>query len=114
MARIEDVRLVDDLSGGEADETVPFSVDGGSWEVDLSAENAARFRAILAEYTAVARRAGITRPRRSLPVSSAEDRRNNQAVRQWARARGYKIGDRGRIPAEVLEAYHSAPVKAAS
>ena len=34
------------------------------------------------------------------------DREQNQAIRDWARKRGMKVSDRGRIPAEVLEAYH--------
>ncbi|MGH8918096.1 MAG: histone-like nucleoid-structuring protein Lsr2, partial [Actinomycetes bacterium] len=30
----------------------------------------------------------------------------NAAIREWARKNGYNVSDRGRIPAEVLDAYH--------
>ena len=36
------------------------------------------------------------------------DREQNQAIREWARAHKMKVSDRGRIPSEVLEAYHQA------
>jgi hypothetical protein len=36
------------------------------------------------------------------------DREQNQAIREWARKQGMKVNDRGRIPAELLEAYHKA------
>jgi len=35
------------------------------------------------------------------------DRDQNQAIREWARMKGYKVSDRGRIPKEVTEAYHN-------
>ena len=35
MAQITEVRLLDDLDGGEAAESVAFSLDGKSYEIDL-------------------------------------------------------------------------------
>ena len=40
------------------------------------------------------------------PRPAAADREQNQAIREWARKQGMKVSDRGRIPAEVLDAYH--------
>ena len=40
MARKVQVLLVDDLDGGAADETVSFALDGASYEIDLSSDNA--------------------------------------------------------------------------
>jgi hypothetical protein len=34
------------------------------------------------------------------------DREQNQAIREWARKRGMKVSDRGRISSEVTDAYH--------
>jgi hypothetical protein len=34
------------------------------------------------------------------------DREQNAAIREWARKNGFNVSDRGRIPAEVLDAYH--------
>ena len=44
MAQKVEVLLVDDIDGGEADETVSFSIDGTSYEIDLSKKNAAKLR----------------------------------------------------------------------
>ena len=46
MAQIREVRLVDDLDGEAADETVEFGIDGRNYEIDLSEPNAARLAAI--------------------------------------------------------------------
>ena len=44
MAQKIQVVLIDDIDGGDADETVRFSLDGTHYEIDLSASNAARLR----------------------------------------------------------------------
>lgn len=111
MAQIREVRLIDDLDGEAADETIEFGIDGKNYEIDLSKENAGKLRDALADFVAAARRSGGRRSR-SAPASAggsrrpSADREQNQAIRDWARKRGMKVSDRGRIPAEVLEAYH--------
>jgi hypothetical protein len=119
VAQIREIRLVDDLDGETADETVEFGIDGKNYEIDLSKENAGRLRGAFADYVSAARRSGGRRRASSASTSSASgaagaapkgrasiDREQNQAIRDWARKRGMKVSDRGRIPAEVLEAYH--------
>jgi hypothetical protein len=44
------VSLIDDLDGSEADETVTYSLDDQEYEIDLSEENAAKFRETLEPY----------------------------------------------------------------
>ena len=58
MAQIQEIRLIDDLDGQEADETVEFGIDGKSYEIDLSTANAGKLRDVLAEFVGSARRAG--------------------------------------------------------
>ncbi|SFQ59584.1 Lsr2 protein [Amycolatopsis arida] len=109
MAQQVLVSLVDDLDGSEADETVEFMLDGVSYEIDLSAENAEELRDSLAQYVEHARRVGGRKRsgRRSVTAErSTADREQNQAIRAWARKNGFEISDRGRIPSEVVEAYH--------
>lgn len=110
MAQIREIRLIDDLDGQAADETVEFGVDGKNYEIDLSKDNAEKLRNSLAAFVSAARRAGGGRRRGAASSSSARrpsiDREQNQAIRDWARKRGMKVSDRGRIPADVLEAYH--------
>ncbi len=111
MAQKVTVSLIDDLDGDRADETVEFGLDGKSYEIDLSDANAEKLRDALASYVAAARRpGGRRRSGGNAPAAVARrpsiDREQNQAIRDWARKRGMKVSDRGRIPADVLDAYH--------
>jgi len=107
VAKQTTVTLVDDLDGGQADEQVEFAVDGRSYEIDLSSANSARLRDALAPFVSAARRAGGRRRSAAAPVSRpSTDREQNQAIREWAQGQGMKISERGRIPSNVLEAYH--------
>ena len=112
MAQKIQVLLVDDMDGGVASETVSFGIDGGSYEIDLSANNAAMLRAALADYIAHARRPSKARhaPAALRPnrAPARADREQTQAIREWARKNGHKVNDRGRVPASVVEAYNSA------
>lgn len=107
MAKQTTVTLIDDLDGSEADEQVEFAVDGRSYEIDLSSANSARLRDALAPFVSAARRTG---GRRSTPAPgrSTSDREQNQAIREWAQQNGFTVSDRGRLPANVIEAYHKA------
>ena len=110
MAQVTKVRLVDDIDGSEADESVEFTLDGMSLEIDLSKANAAKLRDILAPYVAAGRR-GDRKPARrqqrveSVPAVPAAPRESTGPIREWAAAHGFTVSDRGRISAEVTEAY---------
>lgn len=112
MAQKVTVSLVDDLDGGPAEETIEFGIDGVSYEIDLSGGNAGKLRGSLEDFVTNARKAGGRRKatvsaRRPAGAGRASvDREQNAAIRDWARKNGYNVSDRGRIPAEVLDAYH--------
>lgn len=108
MAQKVTVALIDDVDGKKADETVRFGLDGKQYEIDLSSRNAQRLRDALGDYLTVARRASgrrSTSSQRSTP-RPVIDREQNQAIRGWARKQGMAVSDRGRIPTDVIEAYH--------
>ena len=108
MAQKVTVLLVDDIDGGSADETVSFSLDGVSYEIDLSTQNAKAFRDSLAQYVGLARRVG-GRSARGTGTSRRKGGDNRTAqIREWARANGHAVNERGRIPATVVEAYDKA------
>jgi Lsr2 len=98
-------RLIDDIDGGEAAETVPFSIDGTSYEIDLSGENAQILRVRLSLYVQHARKTGTIDRRRGHTTSSRE---HSADIRAWAKARGIMVNERGRIPATVIEQYENA------
>lgn len=106
MAQITSVKLVDDRDGSAADETIEFNLDErGPYEIDLSAENAAKLRDALAPFVAAARRVNTGPQRRS--TSSAGPRRDLTEVRTWLRENGYQVSERGRISGDLMAAYES-------
>ncbi len=110
MAQKVQVILVDDVDGGEAEETVSFALDGVSYEIDVSAENAEALREAIAPWVGHARRVGgrSTARRSTRARNGSASRASLSDIREWARENGYKVSDRGRVSAEVMEAYHAA------
>lgn len=115
MATLTTVTLVDDLDGSEATESVAFALDGVAYEIDLSEENAEKLRDALAGYVAGARRVhGGRRAGRGKAAKpargsrTAPDREQTAAIRDWARANGYEVSERGRLSATVLAAFEAA------
>ncbi len=106
MAQRVNVVLIDDLDGSEADETVRFGLDGTSYAIDLSEAHANELRDALAPYVGVARK--LSGQRRMAKKATANGEPNAAEVRAWARENGYEVSSRGRVPAEVLQAYAAA------
>ena len=111
MAQSTRTIKVDDLTGTEiedgAGETIMFSVDGVDYQIDLDDKNAAKFHKALEPFVNGATRLGRTRSGRKAVRRTATDA-DPAAVRAWAESNGYEVSPRGRIRAEVLEAYRTA------
>lgn len=118
MAQKVNVVLVDDLDGSEAEESVAFALDGVNYEIDLSSKNAEKLRNSFGSYIDSARRVGGRavrgrgRPPAAKSASAAAGRGGakpqTSEIRAWAKKEGYEVSDRGRIPADVIEAYQKA------
>lgn len=109
MAQKVQVLLVDDIDGGEAEETISFAVDGSSYEIDLSVDNAARLREALAPFVEAARKAPSRRgPVRGGKQRTAPSRERSAEIRAWAKAAGKQVNERGRIPQAIMDEYHAA------
>ena len=107
MAQKVQILLEDDIDGGEATETVSFGLDGTSYEIDLHEKNAQTLRDALAMYVGHARKASSGgRGRRS--SASSNGGTSAREMREWARANGIAVTERGRVSAEVREAYAAA------
>lgn len=104
MARTVQIILEDDLSGGPADETVKFALDGVAYEIDLSAKNADRLRSSLQQFVDNARKTSGRTSRR--PASAGKGRASE--IREWAQANGIAVNARGRISADVVAQYEAA------
>ena len=106
MAQKVQVLLVDDLDGSEATETVTFGLDGASYEIDLSSGNAGKLRKELAHYVDHARKASSQARRRRARTGPGRER--SAQIRAWAKQRGYKVNERGRIPQNIVAEYEAA------
>jgi len=110
MAQKVNIILVDDVDGSEATETLSFGLDGTTYEIDLSDKNASGLRDALAPYVGHARKAtgGRRGGRKATSTTSSNLGPSPRLVRDWARSNGYEVSDRGRVPADVLQAYEAA------
>ena len=110
MAQKVNIILVDDLDGSEATETVSFALDGTSYEIDLNDGNAEALREALAGYIGHARKAagGARGGRRTSARSTANAGSHTKDVREWAKSQGMDVSERGRISADVQQAYDAA------
>jgi hypothetical protein len=106
MSRRTIVQLEDDLTGGEAEESVTFALDGRSFEIDLNEKNASKLREALAPYIAAGRslRGARTAARRA-PGAYAGSELDPAVVRAWAQENGLSVSTRGRVSRELREAY---------
>jgi len=105
MQRVE-VHLEDDLTGGPADETVRFGLDGMEYELDLSSRHAGELRRQLAQFVEHARlvRAGRQRPR----ARTAASRERSREIRAWAERQGFTVAEHGRLPGNVVHEFEIA------
>src|SRR5579872_53181 len=111
MAQKIQTLLVDDLDGGQADDTVRFGLDGVDYEIDLSVKHAEALRKALAPYLATARRApgsAARRPGRGGRRAASSNGAAPTTVREWARSQGIAVKDRGRVPADLVARFKSA------
>jgi len=117
MAKVTRVVLTCDLHGDDTDAVATLAITNGNarYELDVCQSH-------LDELTASGRRVRQRRTgrpakaaRRPAAKSTRKRAANNgrkrsvdtAAVREWARANGYEIGDRGRIPGPVLDAFRA-------
>ncbi|MEU4248398.1 Lsr2 family protein [Amycolatopsis sp. NPDC026612] len=117
MTKRISIEISDDTDGSHADQTVPFGLDGVTYEIDLSNANAGAFRAAMEPYVTVARRTGGRRIKVAVGQSTDDTKQEPKTstdyaathdIRAWAQQNGYEVADQGRIAKSVVEAYHSS------
>lgn len=94
---------VDDIDGTEGASSQTFSVNGDTWEIDLTDENAVKLQNALAPFIEHARKTGKAQP----PKRASRAGSPNKAIREWAVANGHDVPARGRIPQVVVDAYNA-------
>lgn len=66
-------KLIDDLDGGDAAETVEFALDGVRYEIDLSAVNVKQIRELLTRYVDAGRKQGRVAVLKTVPVAQTSN-----------------------------------------
>ncbi len=118
MAQKVQVTFVDDLDGSPADETIRFSLGRETYEIDLSKSNARKLREALSSYVNAGRRVGgrgrpagrpaAARPRGRGRAAASGGTATPAQIRAWAKSRGIKVNERGRISADIVAKYQAA------
>ncbi len=110
MARKVTIELSDDTDGSQADQTVPFGLDGVSYEIDLFNTNANTLRSALTPFVSAARRTGGRRIKVAVGQATDNTKADPRTTDEYAAARGhgYDVSNRGRIPASVVDAYNAS------
>lgn len=106
---IKNVRI-DDMDATEGAETHRFSLDNERWEIDLVDPNYQELREALAPFIKHARKPGSS-PKRVTKSPARTQGAGDKAIRDWAKANGKKIAERGRIPQDIQDAYDAARTK---
>ena len=107
MAQKVNIVLVDDIDQSDAEETVTFGLDGKEYTIDLNAKHASALRNALAPYVGHARPVSSRGGRRTTTKAAAGGAAASE-IRAWARDNGFEVPERGRVSAEVREAYAAA------
>ena len=105
-------QITDDLDGSNGAETITFSYRGINYEIDLGRKNASAFDKLMKPYTDAGRKVSLRGGRRRGSGSGRNGRSRSAddlaSIRTWARENGYTVADRGRISAEITDAYNAA------
>lgn len=106
--------LVDDIDGAHADETVLFSLDGTTYEINLTAERAKALREAVAPFVAAGRKASaLPAGRKGRSQGKRSDANPELArIRAWATANGHQVAGRGRVPSRIMSLYTAAQASA--
>ncbi|MER6046205.1 Lsr2 family protein [Streptomyces sp. BHT-5-2] len=106
MAQKTVIIYTDDLTGEETSEaaTHTITLDGVAYEIDLGPDSYDKLLEAVGPFLKAGRKTGRARkPRKE--TTGGDD---TAAIRAWAKENGYQVNDRGRVPADIREAYQRA------
>jgi hypothetical protein len=92
----------------EGNETVSFAFDGTSYEIDVCSAHAKELQDNFGPYAEHGRRIIGAGSRRRGRARTGPGRERSAEIRAWARQRGHKVSERGRIPASIIQEYEAA------
>ncbi len=107
MAKETITKLIDDLDGSAAAETVKFGLDGREYEIDLNGKNAKKLRTELAPFVEHGVRVTAPRVARGTTPPTSADKQRRRAIRDWALAKGYEVSERGRLAQHLIDEFNA-------
>lgn len=117
MAQKTSIAYFSDLSDVEITDndqpTLCFGWDGNEYTIDLTSKEAEKFHKAIEPYLNAATKVSggrnrSTAKRATTASSSGRSSEDLAAIREWAKANGHEVAERGRIKKEILEAYDAA------
>jgi len=102
------ILFIDDLDGSAAEGTVRFGLDGTEYEIDLNARHARELRDALTRYVNAARRVGSSARKPARGSRGPVGGLTTTEIREWARAQGIEVKDRGRVPVGLVAQFKAA------
>ncbi len=100
-------KLVDDLDGSDATDTLEFSWGGDNYTIDLNDTNADEFRTMMALYVSHATKVRHEVKHAAKRSGAVRSTSELNEIRSWARANGFEVASLGRIREEVVTAYEN-------
>lgn len=96
--------LSDDLTGNESEDVTNhvYMIDNVFYEVDFSVASFALFEKALAEFIKVSRET------RRITATAKGEASQAEVIRQWAKANGMEVAEKGRLSEDVINAYDRA------
>jgi hypothetical protein len=111
-------QLIDDLDGKPIDagleHEITFSYQGADYRIDLRPTNADKIVAAFAPYINAAEKipsvgkARVKTPTATKTSGSGRSAEQLKAIRDWAGKNGFGVSPRGRIKADVIDAFDAA------
>lgn len=120
MARKIIEHITDDFDGSDLDPSEviveTFTVNGVDYSLDLGAKSAEKFDNDMQKWIDKATKMGgrqkrSTNKQAPAPTPAAvvgSDKAQLSAIREWARANGHEVSDRGRIPRAIVDEFDAA------
>ncbi|MGK2238557.1 MAG: hypothetical protein ACI9JD_001104 [Rhodococcus sp. (in: high G+C Gram-positive bacteria)] len=118
MSEIFIRQLIDDLDGKPIDtglgHEVTFSYQRADYRIDLRPTNADKIEAVFAPYIDAAEKvSSASKPRTKTSTAaktsgSGRSAEQLKAIRDWADKNGFDVSPRGRIKADVIDAFDAA------
>ncbi|MEU7149752.1 Lsr2 family protein [Streptomyces sp. NPDC045456] len=100
----------DDLTGEQSEDasTHTLALDGVAYEIDLGPDSFDQLLEAIGPFLEAGRRTGRIKGAAGARKAKTGGGEDTAKIRAWAKENGYNVNDRGRVSAEIRQAYAKA------